>query len=344
MARELLNTLYVTTQGSYVHVDHQTLKVELDGNTRLQVPVHHLGSVVCFGRVMVSPAAIAQCAQDHRDLVFLSESGRFIARMLGATSGNVLLRLSQHKAYQDQTAALDIARNIVAAKLQNSRLVLLREARQTLDPEAEERLRTASDRMASIIKALPKCKTLDEARGSEGEAAAIYFSVFKHLIRVETDNFTFTGRNRRPPRDPVNALLSFLYALLRSDYEGAIEGVGLDPQIGFLHAVRPGRPSLALDLMEELRPLVADRLVLTLINRRQLTAKDFTERPGGGILLSDDGRRTLLTAYQKRKSEEVYHPVVDRNMPIGLIPHLQARLLARHLRSDLEHYPPFVGR
>jgi CRISPR-associated protein Cas1 len=344
MARELLNTLYVTTQGSYVHVDHQTLKVELDGSTRLQVPVHHLGSVVCFGRVMVSPAAIAQCAHDHRDLVFLSEGGRFIARMLGATSGNVLLRLAQHKAYQEPAAVLDMARNFVAAKLQNSRLVLLREARQALDANAEERLRAAADQLAAIIKALPKCKSLDEVRGNEGEAAATYFSVFKHLVRVETDQFTFDGRNRRPPRDPVNALLSFLYALLRSDCEGAIEGVGLDPQIGFLHAVRPGRPSLALDLMEELRPLVADRLVLTLINRRQLAVKDFTERPGGGILLSDDGRRTLLTAYQKRKSEEVYHPVVDRNTPIGLIPHLQARLLARHLRGDLEHYPPFVGR
>jgi CRISPR-associated protein Cas1 len=344
MANELLNTLYVSTQGSYVHVDHQTLKVELNGDTLLQVPVHHLGSVVCFGRVMVSTAAIAQCAQDHRDLVFLSENGRFRARMVGATSGNVLLRLAQHQSYQEPTKALSIARNIVAAKVQNSRLVLLREARQTLGTEAEERLRTASERLAAIIRSLPSAKTLNEARSNEGEAAATYFSVFQYLLRANTDTFNFHGRNRRPPRDPVNALLSFVYALVRTECEAALEGVGLDPQIGFLHAVRPGRPSLALDLMEELRPLLADRLVLTLINRRQLTPKHFTERPGGGVSLTDDGRRTLLTSYQKRKAEKVYHSVVDRHTPIGLIPHLQARLLARHLRGDLEHYPPFLGR
>jgi CRISPR-associated protein Cas1 len=198
--------------------------------------------------------------------------------------------------------------------------------------------------MAESIKSLPGVTTLDEVRGREGEAAAGYFSVFNHLIRIEAATLVFDGRNRRPPRDPVNALLSFLYALVRIECEAALEGVGLDPQIGFLHAVRPGRPSLALDLMEELRPLVADRLALTLINRRQLTEKDFVERPGGGVALTDEGRRTLLTAYQKRKSEEIYHPVVDKNTPIGLIPHLQARLLARHLRGDLEHYPPFVGR
>jgi CRISPR-associated protein Cas1 len=264
--------------------------------------------------------------------------------MVGATSGNVLLRLAQHQSYQEPTKALSIARNIVAAKVQNSRLVLLREARQTLGTEAEERLRTASERLAAIIRSLPSAKTLNEARGNEGEAAATYFSVFQYLLRATTDTFTFHGRNRRPPRDPVNALLSFVYALVRTECEAALEGVGLDPQIGFLHAVRPGRPSLALDLMEELRPLLADRLVLTLINRRQLTPKHFTERPGGGVSLTDDGRRTLLTSYQKRKAEKVYHSVVDRNTPIGLIPHLQARLLARHLRGDLEHYPPFLGR
>lgn len=344
MANELLNTLYVSTQGSYVHVDHQTLKVELNGDTLMQVPVHHLGSVVCFGRVMVSTAAIAQCAQDHRDLVFLSENGRFRARMMGATSGNVLLRLAQHQAYQEPVKALNIARNIVAAKVQNSRLVLLREARQTLDLEAEERLRSASDRLAEIIKSLPRAETLNAVRGSEGESAATYFSVFQHLIRVNSDTFTFQGRNRRPPRDPVNALLSFVYALVRTECEAALEGVGLDPQIGFLHAVRPGRPSLALDLMEELRPLLADRLVLTLINRRQLTSDHFAERPGGGFSLTEDGRRALLTAYQRRKSENLYHPVVERSTPIGLIPHLQARLIARHLRGDLDQYPPFLGR
>jgi len=346
VANELLNTLYVTTQGSYLHIEGETLKIEAEGDTKLQVPVHHLGAVVCFGRVMVSPAAIAQCSEDGRDLVFLSESGRFRARMVGPTSGNVLLRLAQHQAYQTPERTLDIARNMVAAKVQNSRLVLMREARQTNPDQvgAEPALRTASARLAAILESLPKANTLDVLRGNEGEAAATYFSVFHHLIRADGGDFTFDGRNRRPPRDPVNALLSFLYALVRIECQAALEGVGLDPQIGFLHAVRPGRPSLALDLMEELRPLIADRLALTLINRKQVTLSDFEQRPGGGILLNDQGRRTLLVAYQKRKAEEVYHPLAAKNTPLALLPHLQARLLARHLRGDLEHYPPFLGR
>ena len=344
MARELLNTLYVTTQGAYVHVEGQTLRVELDGQTQLQVPVHHLGAVACFGRVMVSPAAIAQCARDRRDLVFFSAGGRFLARVHGPTSGNVLLRLAQHRAYLDSESVVGISRNIVAAKVQNSRLVLMREARQTLSSEKAQALYEAIERMASIIKSLERADSLDGIRGSEGEAAALYFSRFHHLVLTSDPGFEFHGRNRRPPRDAINALLSFLYALIRSECAAALEGVGLDPQIGFLHAVRPGRPALALDLMEEFRSLVADRLALTLINRRQLTAGHFTQRPGGGVLLNDGGRKILLTAYQKRKAEDVYMPSVDQKTPIGLIPHVQARLLARHLRGDVEQYVPFIGR
>ena len=344
MAHELLNTLYVNTQGAYVHVDHRTLKVEADNETLLQVPVHHLGAVVCFGRVSVSPAAMAQCAEDRRDLVFLSRGGRFRARVVGPTSGNVLLRLAQHEAYQDHDRTAAIARNMVAAKVQNSRLLLMREARQTQDAAAENALRNAARYLADTIENLPKAGSLNAVRGNEGRAGAAYFSVFNHLIRTDDDAFHFNGRNRRPPRDPVNALLSFLYALIRTECQAACEGVGLDPQIGFLHAVRPGRPSLALDLMEELRPFLADRLALTLINRRQLTAADFTTSLGGGVSLTDDGRKTLLAAYQRRKAEEITHPVAQRKTPIGLIPHLQARLLARHLRGDLEHYPAFVAR
>lgn len=344
MARELLNTLYVTTQGAYVHVDHQTLKVEVGDETRLRVPVHHLGSVVCFGRVSVSPEAMARCAEDQRDLVFLSRGGRFRAKVIGPTSGNVLLRLAQHRAHQDPGHTIDIARNIVAAKIQNSRLLLMREARQTEDKEAEEILRNAAQNIASAIQDLPQATGMNEVRGSEGYAAATYFSAFNQLIRTPDSVFTFSGRNRRPPRDPVNALLSFLYSLVRVECQAACEGVGLDPQIGFLHTVRPGRPSLALDLMEELRPVLADRLALTLINRRQLTARHFSETTGGGVSLSDDGRNILLTAYQKRKAEEIHHPLLKTKTPIGLIPHLQARLLARHLRGDLEHYPAFVAR
>lgn len=344
MAHELLNTLYVTTQGAYLHVDHRTLKVEADGETLLQVPVHHLGSVVCFGRVSVSPAAMAQCAEDQRDLVFLSRGGRFRAKVVGPTSGNVLLRLAQHEAYQDPDRSTDIARNIVAAKVQNSRLLLMREARQTHDTEAENALRHAAQSMATTIEDLGKTNSMNAVRGNEGRAGALYFSVFNHLVRAPDDAFTFDGRNRRPPRDPVNALLSFLYALIRVECQAACEGVGLDPQIGFLHVARPGRPSLALDLMEELRPFLADRLALTLINRRQLTPEHFSTSLGGGVSLTEDGRKTLLVAYQKRKAEEITHPVAQRKTPIGLIPHLQARLLARHLRGDLPHYPAFVAR
>lgn len=344
MARELLNTLYVTTQGAYVHMDHQTLKVEAGDENLLQVPIHHLGSVVCFGRVNVSPAAMAQCAQDQRDLVFLSRGGRFRAKVIGPTSGNVLLRLAQHQAYLDTGQATSIARNIVAAKIQNSRLLLMREARQTRDEDAEAALREAAGKLASAVESLSKTDSMDAIRGNEGYAAAAYFSVFNKLIRVADDGFVFDGRNRRPPRDRVNALMSFLYGLVRVECQAACEGVGLDPQIGFLHAVRPGRPSLALDLLEELRAPLADRLALTLINRRQLTGHHFSESAGGGVSLNEEGRRVLLVAYQKRKAEEILHPVIQSKTPVGLIPHLQARLLARHLRGDLEHYPAFVAR
>ena len=344
MARELLNTLFVTTQGAYVHLDNETLRVEVENETKLRVPVHHLGSVICFGRVNVSPAAMAKCAEDQRDLVFLSRSGRFRAKVIGPTSGNVLLRLAQYHATQDMAKTADISRNVVAAKVQNARLLLMREARQTEDREAEDCLRAAASEMASVIEALPKAPDVGVVRGNEGQAAAAYFRAFNSLIRSPDPAFTFDGRNRRPPRDPVNALLSFLYSLVRVECQAACEGVGLDPQMGFLHSVRPGRPSLALDLLEEFRAPVADRLALTLINRRQLTSKHFIETAGGGVSLNDEGRRAVLAAYQKRKAEEIRHPVTESKTPIGLVPHLQARLLARHLRGDLEHYPAFMNR
>ena len=285
---------------------------------------------------------MARCAADQRDLVFLSRGGRFRAKVIGPTSGNVLLRLAQHQAHQDTAWAVDIARNIVAAKIQNARLLLMREARQTEDEESETALRDAASAMANAIQSLPKSASMDEVRGNEGYAAAAYFSVFNKLIHSTDTAFAFDGRNRRPPRDPVNALMSFLYGLVRVECQAACEGVGLDPQIGFLHAIRPGRPALAL--LEEFRAFLADRLALTLVNRRQLTAKHFSESSGGGVSLNDEGRRVLLVAYQNRKMEEIPHPVLRSKTPIGLIPHLQARLLARHLRGDLEHYPAFVAR
>lgn len=341
---QLLNTLFIMSQGAYLHVDHDTLRVEVDGNTHLQVPVHHLGAIVCFGNVLVSPFAIHQCAQDGRELAFMDASGRFKARLVGPTSGNVLLRIAQHHALASPERSLRIARAVAAGKVQNARQVLLRGTRQAQGPSDAGELRRAADVHGSVLRHMERETDLDTLRGREGEAAMTYFAVFQHLILVDKSTFGFSGRNRRPPRDPVNALLSFVYALLLTDCVAAAEGVGLDPQVGYLHAVRPGRPSLALDLMEELRPVVADRLCLTLINRRQVTREQFEERPGGAVSLTEEGRRLVVAEYQRRKQEEVTHPVADRSIPIGLIPHVQARLLARMLRGDLEDYLPYLTR
>jgi CRISPR-associated protein Cas1 len=342
--KELLNTLYVQTQGSYLRLEHDTLKIELEGKTAAQIPLHHLGGLVVFGNVLLSPFLIHRCAEDGRGVVWLTQSGRFKARLSTPTSGNVLLRRAQHAALDTPETTLRVARRMVAGKLQNARTVLLRAARETDDPEAEGRLRAAALLHAQTITRLPHLRHLDEVRGAEGDTAKAYFAVLDGMIRTRKDVFAFSGRNRRPPLDRVNALLSFLYGILRNECASALEGVGLDPQVGFLHALRPGRPALALDLMEELRAPLADRFALTLINLGQLKAHDFTLRPGGAVELNESGRKTVVVAYQKRKQEELTHPVLEKSVPIGLIPHVQARLLARHLRGDLPDYPPFFLR
>lgn len=339
---QILNTLYVMTQGAYLHLDHETLKVEVEGKTQLQVPVHHLGAVVCFGNVLVSPAAMHRCAEDGRSLVLLDFNGRFKARLVGPTSGNVLLRQAQHRALESTEQTLSIARNMVAGKIQNTRHVVMRCSREAEEPEDAKAFRLVGERHTTILSDLAESPDIDSARGLEGMAAFLYFSVFDRMVRHDKDTFQFNGRNRRPPRDPVNALLSFLYALLLNDCVAGAEGVGLDPQVGYLHAIRPGRPSLGLDLMEELRSVLSDRLTLTLINRRQITRDHFVNRPGGAVLLNEEGRKAAVIAYQKRKADEVYHSIADRKVPLGLVPHIQARLLARHLRGDMEHYIPFI--
>ena len=340
----LLNTLYIQTQGSYVHLDHETLKVEVEKQLVLQIPLHHLGSIVVFGNVLCSPFLIHRCAEDGRDLVWLSHRGQFQARLFARTSGNVLLRRSQHAALDKPEATLLVAQNFVAGKLQNARSVLMRSAREANSESDRQALTNAAKIHADAIKTTEQIPDLDKLRGTEGYAAKAYFAAFTAMIRAERDAFAFTERSRRPPRDPINALLSFIYSLLVNECVAACEGVGLDPQVGFLHALRPGRPALALDLMEELRAPLADRFVLTLINRRQVKPDDFIERPGGAIYLTDDARKTVLTAYQKRKQEEITHPITATKTPLGLIPHIQARLLARHLRGDLPSYQPFIQR
>ncbi len=338
----LLNTLYVQTQQAYLRLDHDTLKVEVDGQVRLQVPLLHLGAIVLFGEVMCTPALIARCAADGRGLTWLSSSGRFRGRLEGPVSGNVLLRRAQHEALSQTSRTLDIARHMVAGKIRNLRTVVMRSAREAEAAPDEEALRGAAALLADVLQRLPDTFDLDALRGLEGEAAHHYFAVFRHMILADRRAFPFNGRTRRPPLDPVNALLSFLYALLLSDCAAAAQGVGLDPQVGFLHALRSGKPALALDLMEEFRPVLADRLALTLINRRQVTEDDFDRRPGGAVLLNESGRKKVVVAYQERKQQEITHPLVDQKMPLGLAPHLQARLLARHLRGDLPAYPPYV--
>jgi CRISP-associated protein Cas1 len=342
--RELLNTLYVQTQGSYLRLDHETLKIDVEGKTAAQIPLHHLGGLVVFGNVLLSPFLIHRCAEDGRSIVWLTQSGRFKARLFAPTSGNVLLRRAQHAALDGAERTLAVARYMVAGKLQNARTTLLRAAREAASPENEAALRAAAHIHAQTIVRLPRLRHLDEVRGAEGDAAKTYFAVFDRMIRTNKDTFVFSGRNRRPPRDPVNALLSFVYGMLRNECTSALEGVGLDPQVGFLHALRPGRPALALDLMEELRAPLADRFALTLINLGQVKPDGFVVRPGGAVELTEETRKTIVVAYQKRKQDEVTHPVLKKPLPLGLVPHLQARLLARHLRGDVPHYQPFLYR
>jgi CRISPR-associated protein Cas1 len=341
---QLLNTLYVQTPRSYLHLDHETLKVKLEGEVRLQVPLLHLGAVFCFGDVTVSTALLHRCAADGRSVVFLDFAGRFQARVEGPVSGNVLLRAAQHEALAEPARALAICRAVVAAKVQNSRQVLLRGAREAAAPEDAAQLGRVAQHLADVLPQVAEASSPDIVRGLEGDVARRYFEVFSRIVREGRDVFTLNGRTRRPPLDRMNSLLSFLYTLLTSDCVSAAEGVGLDPQVGYLHTLRPGRPALALDLVEEFRAVLADRLALTLVNRRQLTESDFEVRPGGAVTLTERGRRTALTAYQERKKEELTHPVTGERTPLGLLPHVQARLLARHLRGDLDTYPAFLYR
>ena len=341
---ELLNTLYVTTQRAYLHLDHDTVRVELERETILRVPLLHLEGLVCFGNVPVSPGLIQRCGEDGRAIVWLDRNGHFKGRLTGRAGGNVMLRRAQHEALSDPERTIEIARSIVGGKVQNERHVVQRAAREAVTVHDAGSLRGAASSLSSSLIGLKKASTLDEVRGREGEAARVYFAVFGSMVRADRVSFDLDGRNRRPPRDRMNALLSFSYALLLSDCVAALEGVGLDHQVGYLHSLRAGRPALGLDLMEEFRPVVADRLALSLVNRRQISVDDFDVYPGGGVLLNEGGRRAVIAAYQKRKQESVRHLVLDRSVPFGLVPHLQARLLARHLRGDLEYYLPFRVR
>lgn len=334
---QLLNTLYLTTADSYLRLDNDTLRVEVERELRLRVPLHHLHAVVCFGRIHLSAPLMHRLADEGIALVLLNEQGRFKARLEGSISGNVLLRRAQHQASLDPAQMLELVRCFVAGKIRNARSVLQRGAREAKQADEAALLSRRADDLAASLRALPGVPLaggLDRLRGIEGEAARQYFSGLPLLLRADArKDFAMQGRSRRPPRDRFNALISFLYALWMNDCRSALEAAGLDPQVGFLHALRPGRAALALDLMEEYRPF-ADRLALTLINRQQLAAEDFDLREGGAVSLKSEARKAVLVAYQERKQEEIMHPLLAQTVPLGLVPLVQARLLARAIRGE----------
>jgi CRISPR-associated protein Cas1 len=342
--KRLLNTLYVTSQGSYLSREGETVLVQVEGQTKLQLPIHTLSGIVCFGRVVCSPPLMHLCATRNVTISFLSEQGRFWARVQGPVSGNVLLRREQYRRADDEKTTTEIARTVVLAKVANSRTVLLRAVRDHAGTTDTGSLEHAAGELARIAEDLVKPTEVDTVRGLEGEAARKYFEVFDHLIVAQKEDFFFRERSRRPPLDNMNALLSFLYTLLVHDVVSSLEGVGLDPAVGYLHRDRPGRPGLALDLMEEFRPVLADRLALSLVNRQQVKGKGFTTTETGAVMMDDETRKTVLVAYQKRKQEELRHPFLDEQIAVGLLPHAQAMLFARYLRGDIDGYPPFFWR
>lgn len=336
-----LNTLFVTRQDTWLAKEGECAVLRLDGKTLGKIPLHTLQSIVCFGHVSCSQYLLEHCAERGVSVTWFTEYGRFMASMHGPTTGNVLLRRAQYRLADSPEASAELARFFIVGKIANCRTVLLRQARTSDEPSLGE----AADKLGRILKRLSQPHDLETLRGMEGDAAHLYFEAFPFLIKAEfRDSMRFEGRSRKPPLDEVNCLLSFFYSLLANDIRSALEGVGLDPAVGFLHRERPGRPSLALDMMEEFRPYLADRLALTLINRQQITAADFVRTEVGGVVLKEKARKEVLTAWQERKREEVEHPFLKEKMTVGMLCHMQARLLARYIRGDMDAYPPFAMR
>lgn len=339
--KTLANVLYITTPDTYLSLDGENIVIKKDEHTSTRLPLHNLENIVCFNWQGASPALMGACAERGIGLAFLSPNGRFLGRVSGKIHGNVLLRKKQYRLSEEETHCVPIASSFLIGKVYNSRKVIERALRDHALLVDKVALSKASSFLKEILSTLVTCKHIPELMAFEGSAAKIYFGVFDQLILQQKDDFRFVERSRRPPLDNMNSLLSFLYTLLTNEVVSALETVGLDPYVGFLHTERPGRPSLALDMMEELRPVFADRLALSLVNRRQVSAKGFTQKESGGILMDDETRKTVITAWQERKKEEIEHPYLKERIPFGLIPHVQALLLARHLRGDLDAYPPF---
>lgn len=334
--KKLLNTLYITRQESYLFKERETIVIKQGKDKLGQFPALTISNILCFGQVSVSPFLMGYCGEQGIGLAFYSEFGKFLARIQGKQSGNVLLRRTQYRWADDQKKSTSIARLMVAAKIANCRSIIMREIRNHGDSAV---LSEAVDKLATSLRRVQYAESVEQAMGMEGDAASIYFNVFNHLLRGE--GFGFGGRIRRPPTDPVNSLLSYAYTLITHECASALQGVGLDPYVGFLHQDRPGRLSLALDLLEEFRSPWADRFVLTLINRRQVKQNDFVTEASGAVRLTDEARKEFLVSWQERKRVEITHPYLRESMPIGMLPHCQALLLARHLRGDTEFYPPY---
>jgi len=339
--KRLANVLYITTPDSYLSLDGETIVIKKDENTSTRLPLHNLENIICFNYQGVSPALMGACAERNVGLCFLTPNGRFLARVSGKVCGNVLLRKRQFAVSEDESLSVPISSSFLLGKIYNTRKVIERAIRDHAMIVDVPQLEKASAYLRQTIAAIPKCTSTDELMAFEGSAAKTYFGVFNQLILQQKADFIFEERTRRPPLDRMNSLLSFLYVLLTNEVASALESVGLDPYVGFLHADRPGRRSLALDLMEELRPIFADRLALSLVNLRQVNAKGFIQKESGGILMDDSTRKAVLTAWQERKQEEVIHPFFKERIAFGLIPYAQALLLSRHLRGDLDAYPPF---
>jgi len=342
--KKLLNTLFVTTQGAYLSKEGETVVVKIDGEVCLTVPVHTIGGIVCFGQVSCSPYLMGFCAENGVAISFLTENGGFLAKVQGTVSGNVLLRREQYRRADDLKTSALIARSVLTGKIANCRTVLQRALRDHSEKIDIDALSIASQKLANSLRRLQTESPLDILRGIEGESANAYFEVFDHLITAQKADFTFQERNRRPPMDNVNCLLSFLYTIVMHDVRSALETVGLDPAVGFLHRDRPGRYGLALDLMEEFRPFFADRLCLSLINLCQVQGKGFQKKESGAVWMDDDTRKTVLVAYQKRKQEEIEHPFLKEKVSVGILFYVQALLMARYLRGDMDNYPPFIWK
>jgi len=339
--RKLLNTLYVTTPESYLHRDGENVIIKVGNEEKFRIPVHNLEGIICFGYMGASPYVMQLCSESNVGLSFVSPSGKFLGRVNGRVRGNVLLRRTQYRIADNHERSLDLAKCFIQGKIVNCRTVLGRSIRDHGEVIGCEKILNADNLLIENLMKIEGSATADELRGIEGNCAKFYFDVLDELILKQKNDFFIRERNRRPPRDNMNSLLSFLYTLLAHDVESALETVGLDPYVGFFHTDRPGRASLALDMMEELRPFIADRLALNLVNLQQICSEDFLKKDGGGIILTDKGRKAVLGVWQKRKQDEITHPYLNEKIPIGLLPYIQSMLMARFLRGDIDGYPPF---